>query len=70
MTRRALPHRRPSPTLGTGLFGLAVAVTAASVTGLLPGVPKMLPTYMRLLMGRILLLAVAILALILSLVGL
>lgn len=44
----ALPRRRPLPTVATVAFVVALAVTAAYYAGLVPGVPKTLPTFTNL----------------------
>jgi hypothetical protein len=50
MHPKTLPRRRPLPTIATGAFVVALAVTVAYYAGLVPGIPKTLPTFVDLLM--------------------
>lgn len=63
----ALPRRYPVPTLATTAFLLAFASTAAYYAGLVPWIPKTLPTFVDLLVLTGLLLAVALAAWVVSL---
>ena len=49
MTGSVLPTRRPLATLTTAAFVLALVATGAYFAGLVPGVPKTLPTFTNLL---------------------
>lgn len=51
MRLKTLPRRRPLPTVATGAFVVTLAVTVAYYAGLVPGVPKTLPTFVDLLMA-------------------
>jgi len=64
----ALPIRRPLPTLATAAF-VVLAATAAYFAGLVPDVPKTLPTFTNLLALRAVLFVAAVLAWTVSLSG-
>ncbi|WP_158056580.1 hypothetical protein [Halorussus halophilus] len=53
MAVSALYRRRPIPVLLTTAFAVSLAVTAAFWAGFVPGVPKTLPTFAKLLMATI-----------------
>jgi hypothetical protein len=62
-----LARRRPVPALATGAFVVALVVTVLYFAGLIPGVPKTLPTFVDLLVVTIGLFAVAVVAWVMSL---
>ena len=66
MTVRALSRRHPVATLTTTLFVVAFATTVAYFAGLVPGVPRTLPTFTTLVAVTVLLLAATLLAWVLS----
>ena len=49
MTGSVLPTRRPLATLATAAFVVALAATTGHFAGLVPGLPKTLPTFANLL---------------------
>jgi uncharacterized membrane protein len=65
----ALPRRRPLPTLATAAFLLVLVATVAYFAGLVPGVPKTLPTFTTLLTATAALFVVAVLTWAASLAG-
>ncbi len=69
MSGNALPSRHPVPTLATAAFVLALAATTAYFAGLVPGVPKTLPTFANLLALTAVLFVVAVLTWAASLAG-
>jgi hypothetical protein len=62
MNFRALPRRRPVPTLASAAFVLSLLLTLAYFAGVVPGVAKTFPTFVDLVMGTVALLALAALA--------
>lgn len=56
----AIPRRYPLATLATGAFLLALVSTAAYYAGVVPWIPKTLPTFVDLLVVTGLLLAVTL----------
>jgi hypothetical protein len=62
MPLQSVARRRPIPTLLSAAFVLALLVTLSSFAGLVPGVPKTLPTFVDLLLGTAGLFALAALA--------
>jgi hypothetical protein len=69
MSDSALPSRRLLPTLATAAFVVALAATAAYFAGLVPGVPKTLPTFANLLALTAVLFVVTVLTWAASLAG-
>jgi hypothetical protein len=68
MDVRAFPRRHPIPTMATTLFAVALVVTVAYFAGLVPGVPKTLPTFVRLVVVTGALFVAAVLAWVVSFV--
>lgn len=62
MNVTALPKTHPIPTAVTAAFVLALAVTVVYFAGLVPGIPKTLPTFVDLVMVTGGLLVAAVLA--------
>ena len=61
-----LPRRRPIPFLTTVAFLIACGATVVYYAGLVPGIPKTLPVFIKLVAMTIVLLAVAVITWILS----
>lgn len=68
MATTALFRRRPIASLASVAFAVALAVTVAYYAGLVPGVPKTLPTFVDLLRLTVGLFALAALAWVVSFV--
>jgi len=66
MDVRTLPRRRPIPFLTTVVFLIASGVTVVYFAGLVPGIPKTLPTFAKLVAMTLVLLVIAMLAWIVS----
>jgi Na+(H+)/acetate symporter ActP len=62
MSVSALPRRYPIPTLTTVVFAVALVVTVVYFAGLVPGVPKTLPTFVDLMRATGVLLVLSVLA--------
>lgn len=59
---KTIYHRRPGPTLMTVAFAGSVALTVAYFAGLIPGVPKTLPMFIRLVIVTVCLFTVTLIA--------